>query len=762
MSRCTSSRRRTSKWLPALLALAMFAPVVAADPAAQVASNTPGVWSQTVRLIESGQFDAAAAHLNDLEEFGPQGHQVADWLRDLQEMQKSRQEMTRADREKYVSWAKEQHAKGNLGNAIWCATQALKNSADKDAFRAEPWLNELYADALARAARMREEEKWLRAHSLYYQLSEIFEHDKQLRKLRRDCLSHARLEVTYKPDGKWEEYLAGIEWHMVTEALSRINRYYVTEADFRELTIGGLEQLVLLAESPALQKTFPSLQDEWDRKDFINRIQYHIDAARKAKHSDLRGATERFRRALYINEQTVQLPKALLVTEFMSAAMDTMDEYSTVIWPVEFREFDKHTRGDFVGVGISIRKVKGRVTVVTPLEDAPAYYAGIQADDVIYKVNGQSLEDVSLTKAVEMITGPIDTSVTLTILRKVDGADQEIDFTLKRSKVTIQSVKGFQRNTADPQHWDYMIDPEAGVGYIRVGQFAGNTVAHLHHTIEGLCRDRGLKGLILDLRFNPGGLLTSAWRMTELFLDEGDRIVSTKGERQREWPIDAERSGPFRDLPLVILINEQSASASEIVSGALKDHARATIIGQRTFGKFSVQNLMQLGGTDAHLKLTTAAYYLPSGKSLHRTDDATEWGVNPDIEVPVVIKELYKILTMRRQADILARPDLAKPAEEASDQQPAAAEEQPAEADKTEDEDADADKEPEGDPNAADEPGDEQDEDEEEPLPPDPNERPEIDPQLETALFVMRVRLLGDSSPQIAFQGAEPADVTVK
>ena len=752
----TSSGKWTPKWLPVLLALAIFPLVVAAGPAAQVASNTPGVWSQTVRLIESGQFDAAATHLSDLDELGPQGHQVADWLRDLQVMQKNRQEMTRADREKYVSWAKEQHAKGNLRNAISCASQAFENSGDKDAFRAEPWLNELYADALARAARMREEQKWLEAHSIYYRLSDIFEHDKQLRKLRRDCLTHARLEVTYKPDGKWEEYLAGIEWRMVTDALYKIKGYYVTEPDFRELTVAGLEQLVLLAESPTLRETFKSLQDEWDRKDFVNRIQVHIDRARRAKHFDSKEAVERFRRALNINEETLQLPKALLVTEFMSAAMDTLDEYSTVIWPVEFKEFDKHTRGDFVGVGISIAKVGGRVTVVTPLEDAPAYYAGIQADDVIHKVNGQTLEDVSLTKAVEMITGPIDTSVTLTILRKVDGADKEIDFTLKRSKVTIQSVKGFQRNAADPQHWDYMIDPEAGVGYIRVGQFAGNTVAHLYQTIEDLRRNSGLKGLILDLRFNPGGLLTSAVQMSELFLDQGDRIVSTKGERQREWAIPAERAGPFRDLPLVILINEQSASASEIVSGALKDHGRATIIGQRTFGKFSVQNLMQLGGTDAHLKLTTAAYYLPSGKSLHRTDDATEWGVNPDIEVPVVIKELYKILTMRRQADILARPDLAQPDEQASDAPPAAAEEQPAEADKTEDADQ------AGAADAADEPGDEEDEDEEEPLPPDPNDRPEIDPQLETALFVMRVRLLGDNSPQMAFQGAEPADVSVK
>jgi carboxyl-terminal processing protease len=238
--------------------------------------------------------------------------------------------------------------------------------------------------------------------------------------------------------------------------------------------------------------------------------------------------------------------------------------------------------------------------------------------------------------------------------------------------------------------------------------------------------------------------------MAELFLQRNERIVSTKGERMRESYIDAARTGPFRDLPLVVLINEQSASASEIVSGALKDHHRALIVGERTFGKFSVQNLMRLGGTDAHLKLTTAAYYLPNGKSLHRTDDATEWGVDPDIGVPVVYKELYRIVEMRRKADVLARPDLAQ-----HDAEPADAEETAEPADQPE-----ADQEQDQpDAEAADQ---EDDEDDEEPLPPDPNDRPEIDPQLETALFVMRVHLLAETSPQVALQDPKPAEVSVE
>jgi carboxyl-terminal processing protease len=736
-------------WLPALVALAVVPGAWADQGAVQVASGAPTVWADSVRLIEAGQFGKAAAQAEELEGLGPEGEQVARWLRDLLDMQAQRDEMTQADHDKYVAWAIEQHAKGNIMNALWCAVRALENTEDQDAFRKESWLDELRQDALARAASQREEGKWLDAHSVYYQLAAIWERDPQLKKLKRECLTHARLEVSYKPDSKWREYLAGIEWRMATDALFKIRNYYVTKPDFRELAIAGLEQLVMLAESPALREVFPSLNNKHDRNQFIDRINEHIRQVRRAKEVPQGDVSDRFRRALDINMVTVELPESLLVSEFMSAAMDTLDDFSTVIWPVEFKEFDKHTKGKFIGVGISIARVEGEITVMTPLEDSPAYYAGILADDVIIKVNGEDIKNLSLTQAVEVITGPIGTTVTLTIRRNVDGVDQEIDFHLKRSEIVIQSVKGFQRDPENPQRWDFMLDAEMGIGYIRVGQFADNTVAHLYRTVEEL-RDRaGLKTLILDLRFNPGGLLTSAVQMSELFLDKGERIVSTKGERMREWPIDAERRGPFFDLPLVVLINGQSASASEIVSGALQDHGRATIIGERTFGKFSVQNLMQLSGTDAHLKLTTAAYYLPSGRSLHHDDDATEWGVDPDIDVPLVTKELLKVLALRRRADVLVKPGMERPEPAPDSDKPPA--EEAGEAEKSDKPEEDSERQ-----------DGEDEEHEEEPLPPDPNERPEIDPQLETALFVARVRLLGESSPQIVLQGPAKSEVGVE
>ncbi len=757
-----------SNWSPALLSLLLLATAVpcAADPGSQAKASAQAAgdqaWVQSIKLIESGEFDEAAQRLDDLKKLGPDGGRVAEWLATAVEMERDRAKLTSDDRQKYIAWVQEQREKGNIDNALAAAVRAFDNCTDQDEFRANEWLLELQSDALAKAAQLREKEEWLDAHGIYYQLSEIFTRSKSLKKLRRQCLSHARLELSYKPDAKWEDYLHGIEGRMVEEAMWKIDKYYVTDADFRSMTEAALEQLITLVSTPALQEVFPSLKNEFDRNDFTHRTERLIRRVHDASTFGQKNANAKFNRSMDINRQTIQLPDELIISEFMNAAMHTLDEFSSVIWPIEYKEFDKHTRGDFIGVGISISRPEGRITVVTPLEDSPAYAAGIMADDVIIKVDGESTEKMSLTDAVKAITGPVNTSVTLTIQRP--DVEDELDFELKRAKVTLQSVKGLARNQDDPQQWDFMLDEDMGIGYIRVGSFQGNTVAQLYQTITDLLDNHNLEGLILDLRFNPGGLLTSAVRMSELFLTQGDRIVSTKGERAANaWEIDAQHDGPFQDLPLVVLINGQSASASEIVSGALRDHHRATIIGERTFGKFSVQNLMQLAGTDAHLKLTTAAYFLPSGKSLHRTPDAATWGVDPDIEVAVVPKELYQIAMLRRASDVLG-PRGAKPANKIDDDQSTTAKETPAE----NDEPAAADKiDDQGDSKPADESedpdaADAEKEKEVERLPEDPNDRPEIDPQLETALFVLRVKLLEVTSPQMAYQVTSKFDAEMK
>ncbi len=718
-------------------------------------------WLDALDLVRQG--DAGVDRLNGsmaLDDRAPL-RRVAKWLAERAELEQSRASMTRDEFDMYVARVKKWHGRNKIAKALEYALLAYHNTTDKEAFCRQPWLLKLRADAVAKAEEHKANEEWLDAHALFYELSEIYLHDEDLKKQRQVCLTHARLEEVYTKDSKWDEMLQGIDPEMVTEAMWRIDQKYVEEADFRAMTIAGLQQVLLLAQSPAMHELFEFLNDTARRQEFEARVGVRLNQAKNAPSLDRSEAVAFFNHMMKINRQTVQLPEALLAREFMDGSLEELDEFTSVIWPVDYKEFQKHTRGNFIGVGISIRQKYdeetecNNVVVVTPLEDTPAYYAGIQADDIITHVDGKSLceLDVSLSKAVEMITGPEGTHVTLTIHRPSVGKD--IDFRLERKRVDLPSVKAIERDAKDEQKWNYMLDPELGIGYARVTNFQENTAGELRDVIAELQRKHSLRGFILDLRFNPGGLLTSAVQMAELFLGKGETIVSTRGLRSRPWEIPVEEDGPFKDLPLIVLVNEFSASASEIVSGAIKDHGRGLVIGERTFGKFSVQNLIQLVRSDAHLKLTTAHYYLPSGRCLHRENDSTEWGVQPDLEVALVPKELKKVLDIRRDADIIGprgQADDDERKDEAAAESPKAEEnEKPDGADAnvpgtTEGTTGDADK-----PESKDDDGPpttqpaEEEEDE-----PDPNNRPAIDPQLETALLLIRIRILSEDFPVIA------------
>jgi len=767
-------------WLWVLWAAALLlSPVAGAwgqTPATASAPAPTNAWDDVVALVERGEVPAESA---DAVVEAPI-RRMADWLGERSRLESSRTALTRSDFDEYVARARKWHNRGKIARALEYAFAAFTNTTDKDALRQEPWLGELRRDAVAKAEEHRGRNEWLDAHAIYYELSKIFEHDKDLRTQRNECLTHARIEAIYKPDTKWEESLEGIDPAMVKEALWRIDQKYVKEADFRALTEAGLKHILLLTESPSLRKLFEFLRDDTRRQEFQDRLQARLGQVREAGSIARNEATHYFDRLLTINRQTVQLPEALLAAEFMDGSLATLDEFTSVIWPVDYKEFQKHTRGNFIGVGIQIRQKYdeetecNQIVVVTPLEDTPAYRAGVQADDIIEKVDGKSLceMDISLTKAVEMITGPEGTSVTLTLRRSSENREMELK--LARERVEIYSVKGTARSTTDEQKWNHLLDPELGIGYARVTNFQENTVDELRKIIAALQKSNNLRGFVLDLRFNPGGLLTSAVEMAEMFLGKSDLIVRTAGLRSRPFEIPAQRDGPFRDLPLIVLVNGYSASASEIVAGAIKDHHRGLIVGERTFGKFSVQNLIQLVRSDAHLKLTTANYYLPSGRCLHREEDSTEWGVEPDITVALVPKELRKVLDIRRNADVLGprgrindqedeeseglpkkpstrpngttRPHHTDPASRPVDSESPSSQTKPARENAT------------GSGDAATQPGDDAEEED----PPDANNRPDVDPQLETALLLLRVRLMAEDFPIIAQQGktaatAEPA-----
>jgi carboxyl-terminal processing protease len=289
------------------------------------------------------------------------------------------------------------------------------------------------------------------------------------------------------------------------------------------------------------------------------------------------------------------------------------------------------------------------IEVVTPIEDSPALRAGVEAGDIIEKVNGDSLEGLRLPEVVKKIGGPLGTLVRLTV-KHVTG--EEVELKMTREEVHVPSVKGFVRKADDS--WDYYVCDNPKIAYVRVTQFVPESFEELKKALTPLVAD-GMQGLVLDLRFNPGGRLDQARDIVNLFIDHGV-IVSTKGRNRAEEIYRAKPDGVLPAFPMIVLVNEHSASASEIVSGSLMDNKRALVIGTRTYGKGSVQEVIPLDDKGGELKLTVAYYYLPSGKCVHRLKDAKDWGVDPQIVVPMDAAAEEQLLKDHYEQELFHRP----------------------------------------------------------------------------------------------------------
>ena len=748
----------------ALLSVVCFPAWVSGQQLAS--ASTDQAWVRTMDLVRQGQFDQASSLVETLPH-GALTDKVRTWLTDFEQEQHQRRDLNRQDFEMYVRYAKQRHERKEYTLALEKAVRAADNAEDRDLFLREAWMKQLVDDALASGAELRDQGEWEQAWEVYYYLGLLYENNEQYKKLERTCINHLRLERIFEKDDSWHEPLRNIRMDMAVRVLDYLNRFYVDkDLDFKKLTASALEQLLLLSDSASAQKAFKGLGDENLRAQFRGRIEERLDQVRRASSFNWQAARDHFKRALYINDATVELPDELIISEMVRGASVALDDFTSVIWPTEWAEFQKGTRGEFIGVGISIVKNrKGEVEVVSPLEDAPAYRAGVQAGDLIIAVDGEPLDDISLNKVVETITGPKGTDVTLTMRR----GKKEFDLKLTRQRVTIQTVKGVERDADHPEDWGYWLDRDDGIGYVRVTSFSSNTVDRLDEVISQL-ESSDLRGLVLDLRGNPGGLLTAAEEMASLFLPKGAPVHRIDGRiPQDNKRFDVPRSGPYRDLPLVVLVDEGSASASEIVSGALRDDHRAIVVGARTYGKFSVQNLIPISNVPpAALKITTARYFIPSGVSLHREPGAKTWGVEPNIPVRLVNKEKIKLYQMRRKRDVLGpaaptegdvdKADKAGEADKADDTVKPDDSAKP-DSDKTQPDEADG-KAPTDQDNAAGETSGEADaedtsKDGQNPkLPPleqpDENKRPEVDPQLDAALLVLRVQLLGERYPTLA------------
>lgn len=317
-------------------------------------------------------------------------------------------------------------------------------------------------------------------------------------------------------------------------------------------------------------------------------------------------------------------------TDLIHSAIDGMlkslDPHSSFLTAEDFDQMKERTRGEFGGLGVEITTEDGFIKVVSPIDDTPADKAGIISGDLIIGIDGQNVVGISLREAVDLMRGDVGSEITITVQR---GEDAPFDVTLERDVIKSWSVRS---------------DSYGDVGYIRVTSFTQETTPGLLRTMTALREQHGknLIGIVLDLRNNPGGLLSEAISVTDAFLEQGE-IVSTRGRNNSSASRYFASAGDISDgIPIVVLINSGSASASEIVAGALKDHERALIMGTRSFGKGSVQSVIPIGA-DAAMRITTARYYTPSGVSIQGT------GITPDIIVELATIENLDVVTFREE-----------------------------------------------------------------------------------------------------------------
>ena len=350
--------------------------------------------------------------------------------------------------------------------------------------------------------------------------------------------------------------------------------------------------------------------------------------------------------------------REILLHAALRGMTSRLDPYSEYIPPAEYAALQQSLEQHFGGIGIQIGldpKTK-RLTVISPMFDTPAYRAGVLAGDEIIRINGKDTKGFRIEDAADLLRGRPGTSVSITVQHV--GTEEPIEVQITRSVIKIATVLGDSHN-ADGS-WNFALPGHPKIGYIRIVQFGERTVDELRKALERL-RRTGMECVILDLRNDPGGLLEQAVATCNLFIDKGP-IVSTRGRNGVQYEaFSANGSASYLHFPMAVLVNHFSASASEIVAACLQDRQRAVVVGERTWGKGSVQNLIPLEGGRSGLKLTTLSYWRPSGKNIHRLENSPEsadWGVVPDpgFEVKLDKQQFERLLKSRRDRDIIQPP----------------------------------------------------------------------------------------------------------
>jgi C-terminal peptidase prc len=439
------------------------------------------------------------------------------------------------------------------------------------------------------------------------------------------------------------------------------------------------EAIELIKESYVKEES-PGDMVAWAVHGLYRRIDEKVPAELEAKLKNAKDLGEDELKELLASArqalgQREDLDKHKDVDIGLQRMLSHLDPYTTYVDKEQLQRFKTEIQQFFTGIGIQIRtdSATAQLLVVTPIKGSPAYKKGLLAGDLITRITrevdseGKLLDpaevietkDLALNDAVKKILGVAGTKVRLTIQR--EGVDKPFDVEITRGRVEVDTVLGWKRNADD--EWNYMLDPAKKIGYVRLTSFSRNTARDLQRVMNELVK-QGVRGVVLDLRFNPGGLLDSAVKISDMFIDDG-LIVSIRPRVGHEAKFTGVHEGSMLDFPMVCMVNGYSASGSEIVSAALQDHKRALVVGERSYGKGSVQNIQEFH--EGEIKLTTASFWRPSGKNLNKSStsgkDSDEWGVTPDKIVKLDDKERRSLDDALHEAEVIQRRD--RPAKEA-------------------------------------------------------------------------------------------------
>lgn len=674
----TQSSAAFVRTLSLMLALLLAAPLHAAvEPAASLTSQ------QLAERALHGDFGGVLAVLQSrADQTDPA---VAALIGDLSRYQQHVTDSNAVKQQAYdeaLGKVGEHFAAGKVEDALISAIEAHSIAVDPDKLLVDATVTKVVAEARKRAEKAEADGDWVKALNLYRELDLLYDDKRTYRDHVHRVATHVRVLQLYAPNKlaelyqayaaergdedplrvepeSWKERLKNVELPMLRQALAQAARYHVSTTGYLSLMQGAVKSLNIMLRTDALADEFPGFADK-DKltrfRDYLDRLSTQLNAP--GKTLNYLDTWEIIDGIIKKNAETVKLPEAVIVYELAEGATDTLDDFSAVIWPQEREQFSRSTQGKFTGVGIQIRR-NTRLTVVSPLPNTPAQKAGIKAGDIIATVDGIATDAWTLDRAVREITGEEGTIVELGIQRA--GVEGLLEFNVRREEIPIESILGWQRD--DNDQWDYWIDRQAGIGYIRLTQFIPQTAADLDAAVAQLMNDKPkLRGLVLDLRFNPGGLLGSAIDIVDRFVADGVIVSTVTADGRTNDESRATRRNTYSRFPVVVLVNQGSASASEIVSGALQDYHRANIVGTRSYGKGSVQDLFPLDHGEAYLKLTTQYYKLPRGRIIHRKPEATTWGIEPDLAIDMTDRQVADALQLRQDLDIIRDKNAPAPA----------------------------------------------------------------------------------------------------